>query len=132
METERDAPLTNAIPLIHAAYPRNAVKELERHLDVTPSTAKRIVQTGRAPGRLQSIFIRLLDEAISRRHAELERLLADLKGYDHVSMVARAKDRLAAPSDTHPPDSAGLDRRSEEPLTLAPSSPPPTHRGGEA
>ena len=108
--------LTNLATHIRAAYPRHAVKQLERALGVSDSQADRIVKTGRAPGKFRASLIQILENALESNRAEIERLQRELKALDYAEMVERAAVRRAEDDRSGDPTLFGRAAGTEKPL----------------
>lgn len=92
MPTGRKIPLNFAAP-IHAAFPRDTAKHLERGLGCSPRQAKRIAETGSVPEALKALALRLIDRALESNRAEIARLQEELRRLDHEAMCGRAAAR---------------------------------------
>lgn len=101
--------------LIRGVKPKNAAKWLEGGLNISPRQSWRIVQTGKAPGKLRAPLIRLLENALESNRAEIERLQRELKALDHEEMVERAASRREAVMGQGDPTLFGRSPRAEEP-----------------
>ena len=78
--------------LIRTAIPHDTAKVLARSLGVTHRQGRRIA-AGKVPGRLRVALVELLDRAIARNQAALERANAELRAIAMQEMLVRAQAR---------------------------------------
>ncbi len=91
----------NARPFIDVAFPRRPTKQLEfefarRGVEISPRQAWRIVQTGRVPLRLESIFWEVIEYGVQLAQRRAERADEEIRQRRHSRMVARAEARVVA------------------------------------
>ncbi|HEX4112700.1 MAG TPA: hypothetical protein VH020_09215, partial [Stellaceae bacterium] len=90
------APMTNLSMHIEAAFPRRATKQLARELNISERQARRIVESGEAPGALRGALVSLLRSALDLQIRAAKALHDDIAAKDYAKMVGRSAARRAA------------------------------------
>jgi hypothetical protein len=117
MQKSGNTLLTNLSAYIHDAFPRNATKEIARRIDgISDRQARRIVETGKAPGKLHSLLIALLDEQYARQQRAREARHEVVRAYRFQAMAGRTAARVSHAPNAREPKVAGLPDGTEEPV----------------